>query len=252
MELNMFCNVSNDLRRLFTCAIVAISLSGSLSGCASTSVDLPPAPEGVMPIADLARNLPPYRIQIGDQLDLRFILNPELNESVVVRPDGMISTSVVQDVMAYGVTPAELKSSLIASYKSQLTKPELRVVVKNFAPTKVYVLGEVNNPGEMVSVGPTLSLTQALAKAGGMKDSAETRQIIILRRGAGEQPVLYGANFDSISSGKRAMADIRLAPYDVVFVSRSAIAEANKVYNQYFKNFIAPSIGASYSIGNKN
>lgn len=243
----MFCNSSNGLGRFLAFAIVAVVLTG----CA-TAEKLPPAPEGIMPIADMAQSLPPYRIQIGDQLDLKFILNPELNESVVVRPDGMISTSVVQDVMAYGVTPAELKSSLVGSYKSQLSKPELRVVVKNFAPTKVYVLGEVNSPGEMVSVGPNLSLMQALAKAGGMKDTAETGQIIILRRGAGEKPILYGANFDDIALGKKAMADVRLAPYDVVFVSRSPIAEANKVYDQYFRKFVTPTIGVSYNLGNNN
>lgn len=241
----MFSNSSNGLLRFLALAI----LTTTLAGCSSTPT-LPPAPEGVMPIADLAQNLPPYRIQIGDQLDLRFILNPELNESVVVRPDGMISTSVVQDVMAYGVTPAELKSALVGSYQAQLSKPELRVVVKNFAPTKVYVLGEVNSPGEMVSVGPNLSLMQALAKAGGMKDTAETGQIIILRRGAGEKPVLYGASFDDIANGKKAMADVRLAPFDVVFVSRSPIAEANKVYDQYFRKFITPTIGVTYNLGN--
>lgn len=244
----MLSHSSNGLCRL----LALLVLASSLAGCVAPANTLPPAPEGIMPIADLAEKLPPYRIQIGDQLDLRFILNPELNETVVVRPDGMISTSVVQDVMAYGVTPADLKSSLIGAYKSQLSQPELRVVVKNFAPTKVYVLGEVNNPGELVSVGPNLSLMQALAKAGGVKDSADTNQIIILRRGAGEKPVLYGANFDNIAEGKRAMSDVRLAAYDVVFVSRSAIAEANKVYDQYFRKFVTPTLGVSYNLNNDN
>lgn len=243
----MLCNSSSGVRRFLAFAILATSLTAC-----SSAATLPPAPEGIMPIADMAQSLPPYRIQIGDQLDIKFILNPELNESVVVRPDGMISTSVVQDVMAYGVTPAALKSSLVGSYKSQLSNPELRVVVKNFAPTKVYVLGEVNSPGEMVSVGPNLSLMQALAKAGGMKDTAETGQVIILRRGAGEKPVLYGANFDDIAKGKRAMSDVRLAAYDVVFVSRSPIAEANKAYDQYFRKFVTPTIGVSYNLGNNN
>lgn len=242
----MLLKSSNGARRLLALMILALPLTG----CASNSSNLPPAPEGIMPMTDLAEKLPPYRIQIGDQLDLKFILNPELNETVVVRPDGMISTSVVQDVMAYGVTPAELKSTLSGSYKSQLSSPELRVVVKNFAPTKVYVLGEVNNPGELVSVGPNLSLMQALAKAGGVKDTADTNQIIILRRGAGEKPTLYGANFENIAQGKHAMSDVRLAAYDVVFVSRSAIAEANKVYDQYFRKFVTPTLGVTYNVGN--
>ena len=234
------------------CLIILAMTSISLTGCSSSTSDLPPAPEGIMPISELADKLPPYRIQIGDQLDLKLILNPELNESVVVRPDGMISTSVVQDVMAYGRTPAELKSELVGAYKTQLSKPELKVIVKNFAPTRVYVLGEVNNPGELVSVGPNLSLMQALAKAGGVKETAETREIIILRRGAGEKPALYSANFEEVTSGKSAMADVRLAAYDVVFVSRSAIAEANRVYEQYVKKFVTTSVGATYNLGNTN
>lgn len=235
-----------------SCLLLLLMASVSLTGCVGSANNLPPAPEGIMPITELAQTLPAYRIQVGDQLDLKLILNPELNESVVVRPDGLISTSVVQDVMAYGKTPAELKSVLVAAYKSQLSKPELKVVVKNFAPTRVYVLGEVNNPGELVSIGPNLSLMQALAKAGGVKDTAETRQIIILRRGAAEKPVLYSASFEDVASGKRAMADVRLAAYDVVFVSRSAIAEANRVYDQYFRKFVTPSIGVTYNVNNKN
>jgi polysaccharide export outer membrane protein len=242
----MFKLTISSLRHLFLYFFVGLSVSG----CVAPASNLPPAPEGIMPITELADRLPPYRIQVGDQLDLKFILNPELNESVVVRPDGMISTTVVQDVMAYGRTPSELKSLLVAAYKAQLNKPELRVVVKNFAPTRVYVLGEVNNPGELVSVGPNLSLMQAIAKAGGLKDTAETRQVIILRRGAAERPVLYSASFEDVASGKRAMADVRLAAYDVVFVSRSAIAEANRVYDQYFRKFISPSIGVNYNLGN--
>ena len=110
----------------------------------------------------------------------------------------------------------------------------------------------MNNPGELVSVGPNLSLMQALAKAGGVKETAETREIIILRRGAGEKPALYSANFEEVTSGKSAMADVRLAAYDVVFVSRSAIAEANRVYEQYVKKFVTTSVGATYNLGNTN
>ena len=86
-------------------------------------------------------NLPPYRIQVGDVLEVRLMLNPELNEEVTVRPDGHISTTAVPDAIAIGKTPAELADNLRKIYGRDLQNPRLSVVVRSFAPTRVYVGG---------------------------------------------------------------------------------------------------------------
>ena len=80
----------------------------ALSACAATEeiAKLPSLPTTVTPVAPAADTLGPYHLQVGDVLDLKFPLNPELNESVTVRPDGMISTSVAEDVPAYNLTVA--------------------------------------------------------------------------------------------------------------------------------------------------
>ena len=73
------------------------------------------------------------------------MLNPELNEEVTVRPDGHISTTVVQDELAYGRTVPELtEPHWRATTSTELRKPRLTVVVKSFAPTRTYVGGEVD------------------------------------------------------------------------------------------------------------
>jgi len=113
--------------------------------------------------------MPPYRIQVGDVLDVRLMLNPELNEEVAVRPDGHISTTVVPDEPAAGRTVPEVAASLRRDYSHDLQNPRISVVVKSFAPTRIYVGGEVVNPGEFITVGPTLTLSQAIARAGGTK-----------------------------------------------------------------------------------
>lgn len=233
-----------------TCALVIVmalsACTGPISGSGAAAVK-----NSDMPLVNAPTDLPAYQIQIGDVLALKMLANPELNEEVTVRPDGMISTTLVQDVRAFGVTPKDLQQKLTELYKKELTQPKLTVIVKNFAPTRVYVMGEVQNPGEQVFVGPNLTVMQAIARAGGIKTTAQDNQLLIMRRGKADKPELYKVDFKAIASGSDPGNDVRLAPFDVVFVPRSSIAEANVMYEQYFKNFISPSVGASYSL-NKN
>lgn len=228
-------------------------LSLIISGCSSTA-NVDPAPQNMHPIADIATDLPSYQIQIGDVLSLKLLLNPELEEEVTVRPDGKISTAVAQNVMAYGLTPEELQEELNDQYAEHLSDPSVAVIVRSFAPTRFYVLGEVNSPGEYISVGPNLTLLQALAMAGDIENSADPEEIIILRRGAGDEPKAYRADYDAAKSGLNPAADVRLAAYDVVYVPRTAIADAYVLYEQSIQQFLRPSLnfGLSYRLDDNN
>jgi len=227
-------------------ATLALASGVALAGCSPVPT-LPPAPLEPPPSAYVA-NLPPYRIQVGDILEVRLMLNPELNEEVSVRPDGHISTTVVPDAVAYGRTPAELATALRGIYAHDLQNPRLSVVVKSFAPTRVYVAGEVNTPGEFVTVGPTLSLSQAMARAGGTKLSSDDTAVFIIRRGPSDKPEFLSTHWKAVRTGNDPAADIRLAPYDVVFVPKSGISEVYTWYNQYIGQFANPSFGFSYLV----
>ena len=207
--------------------------------------DLPPAP--MQPeVQSYSANLPPYRIQVGDVLEVRLLLNPELNEEVTVRPDGHISTTAAQDAQAYGRTPAELAETLRGIYGHDLQNPRVSVVVRSFAPTRVYVGGEVNTPGEFITVGPTLTLSQAIARAGGTKLSSDDTSVFVIRRGPNDKPQFMSARWKAVRQGIDPNADIRLAPYDVVYVPKQGIAEVYQYYNQYVGQFANPSFGFSY------
>jgi len=224
-----------------------------VSGC-QTMKNLDSAPQRVLPIADIATDLPSYQIQIGDVLSLKLLLNPELEEEVTVRPDGKISTAVAQNIMAYGATPEELQEELNFRYGEHLSDPNVAVIVRSFAPTRFYVLGEVNEPGEYISVGPNLTLLQALAMAGDVKNSADLEEVIILRRGAGNRPKAYRADYDNATSGLMPGSDVRLAAYDVVYVPKTAIADAYVLYEQSIQQFLRPSLnfGLSYRVDDNN
>ncbi len=231
--------------------ILMVGLVLLLAGCESGGnyskvENLTPA----TPIGPAAGELPPYRVQVGDVLDLKFRMNPELNETVTVRPDGMISTQLFQDVKVYDRTVSEVNDDLIDLYSRELENPKVSTIVRSFAPTRIYVVGEVNNPGEFIVVGPSLTLTQAIARAGGTLNSANDSQVLILRNGAGEKGQMYTANYRDATQGGNATKDVRLAPYDVVFVPKTGAALTYKAYEQYLKQFISPSVGFSYNLKN--
>lgn len=223
-----------------------------LSACSTSGqlARLPALPASEAPAPLPADKLNPYTLQIGDVLDIKFPLNPELNESATVRPDGFISTSIAEDIPAYNLTVAELNAELKEAYRHELVQPRLSAVVRSFAPTRIYVSGEVANPGEFVNVGPALTLTQAIARAGGTLNSADAGHVVILRRGAGEATHAFVADYYAATQGGDASKDARLASYDVVFVPKSGTALTYKNYQQYIQQYITPSVGvsANYSL----
>jgi polysaccharide export outer membrane protein len=229
----------------------ALSVVAALPACSPVPDNLPPAPAEPSPDAGYVSSLPPYRIQVGDVLDVRLMLNPELNEEVTVRPDGRISTTVVHDEMAYGRTVPELDAALQHDYGAELQKPQVSVVVKAFAPTRVYVGGEVANPGEFVTVGPDLTLSQAIARAGGLKImTGDEKKIFIIRRGPNDVPQFFSTRFQDVMWGRDPLADVRLAPYDVVYVPRTGASEVYRFFNQYFLQYVPVNWGFSYVVNN--
>lgn len=235
-----------SIRTTITCLCMAGTVL--LAGCAQTESNLPPVPQVATPMSGGPTTLPAYRVQVGDLLDVKLFLNPELNEEVVVRPDGMISTTLAEEIPAYNRTPAEISAALRERYRATLTDPQISVIVHTFAPNRVYVAGEVNNPGEFVTVGPNLTISQAIARAGGVKLSAAQARIFILRRGEGDKPVALQANYLDVISGKDPLADARLAQYDVVYVPRTGIYEAYTFWNQFVQQFVPMNWGFSYNI----
>lgn len=239
-------SINNLLKSVSIAALAVLLLAGCITE--NNQPDLPPAPVAAAHPLPLA--VPqPYRMQVGDVMDIKVMMNPELSDQVIVRPDGMISTTIARDVQAYGRTPAELEVDLDKVYSQQLVNPHVSVILRSFAPERVYVTGEVNAPGEFVTIGPNLTLLQAIARAGGLKNDAGPDKIIILRRGAGDRPVAYAANYLSASSGRDPASDVRLAPYDVVFIPRSDVGDAYLYFQQYIQQFVPFSFSANYQVG---
>jgi polysaccharide export outer membrane protein len=232
-----------QLRHVVTIATTVCGTAGMLA-CSPPS-PLPPPPAA--PTGSVG-SLEPYRIQAGDVLGIRLLLNPDLNEDVVVRPDGHMSTTVVSDAVASGRTVPELTAALTHDYTSIIRNPRLTVVLQAFSPMRLYVGGEVNKPGESVSAGADLTLSQAIARAGGLK-SGRGDSVFIIRRGPNDVPQFFPVRVKDVMRADDPEAAVRLAPYDVVYVPHDGIAEVHRFVDEHLAQLVPEMWGFSYNVG---
>jgi protein involved in polysaccharide export with SLBB domain len=175
-----------------------------------------------------------YRLRVGDEIEVKFFMSPELNQDVTVRPDGRISLQLLDDVAAVGLTPVELDRIVTEGYRTELRDPQITVILKRLA-AKVYVGGEVRQPRFVAHTG-SLTALQAVFEAGGFADTAEPSSVILLRRLNGDKGMAAKLDLKKVMSAEAE--DIALMPSDTIFIPRSTIAEVNLFVEQYITKLI--------------
>jgi polysaccharide export outer membrane protein len=180
------------------------------SGAASQ--DAPPATSAAPSVAE-------YRIGPEDVLAVSVWQNAELSRTVPVRPDGKISLPLVNDVQAAGLTPMELRESLIVKLREFMPTAEVSVVVTEMNSFKVSVIGEVKRTERYRLRGPATVL-DVLAMAGGFQDWANRDRIVVLRLKSGPTREFDRIPFDYkkvISPGGES-ANFKVQPDDIIVV----------------------------------
>jgi polysaccharide export outer membrane protein len=155
-----------------------------------------------------------YRLGPGDKIRVEVYKDTQLSQSVQVRPDGKITLPLIGDVEATGKTPIELRDTITTALKEYMNNPVVTVIVVEATAATAYVIGEVAHPGAIMLQGP-VTVLQALALAGGLKDFANTKNIRILRKSvAGTQAISF--NYKDAMKGHGGQ--IYLRPGDTVVV----------------------------------
>jgi len=175
-----------------------------------------------------------YYLRAGDTLDIKFFTTPELDETVIIRPDGKISLQLIDDVKAEGLTCAELDKILTEKYESHLNRAILSVIVKDFEGQKVYIGGDVYRPGTIEITGRVNAL-QAIFEAGGFKDDAKKSKVVIISRGPKNQPVVRSVNLKKAIKGKLPENEYLLKPFDVVFVPKTGLAKTDIIASHVYR-----------------
>ncbi len=125
----------------------------------------------------------PYVIGPGDQLQISVWKNADLSVSAPVRPDGMISIPLLQDVRASGLTPEQLSSSITDGLSKFVRDPQVTVIVSNPSPrsqTSVKIVGEAAQP-RVIAYFTGITLLDAIAEAGGLTEFADGNRAFLVR-----------------------------------------------------------------------
>jgi polysaccharide export outer membrane protein len=156
-----------------------------------------------------------YKLQAGDKLRIEVYKDAQLSQSVQIRPDGKITLPLIGDVTAMGLTPIDLRDRITSALKDYVNNPVVTVIVVEGTSPTAYVVGEVNHPGPVV-LQANMTVLQALAVAGGLKDFADAKNIRILRKGvAGQQSIPF--NYKDAIKGVGS-SSVLLQPGDTVVV----------------------------------
>lgn len=180
--------------------------------------------------------VPEYRFVPGDQIVLNLGPRPDGLTDVVhqqiVRPDGRITVYPVGDVVAAGLTPMELQKTvtdlLSADFRSPRVTVELSLAASNF----VHVLGRVDKPGP-VPAGPYITVSQAIAAAGGFKDDAARNSVILIHRNGARSVSVARLRMDRVLKGEDLL-DATLSRFDIVYVPRSTVGNLSLFLTQFF------------------
>lgn len=192
--------------------LVALLAALVVAGCASSN---PPAP------VNAAQPDYKYIIGPGDTLNIVVWRNPELSTAVPVRPDGRITTPLVEDMVAQGKNPSELAREIETALKKYLQDPVVTVVVQNFGggnSEQVRVLGQAVKPATL-PYRQNMTLLDVMISVGGLTDFAAGNRAVLIR--AAESNKAYNVRLADLIKRGDVGANVQVLPGDVIIIPES-------------------------------
>jgi polysaccharide export outer membrane protein len=218
---------SKARRPLFT-AKVAVTLALALLGaCASaqqntaqTAQESQPAESEPAPAASAVD--PDYVIGPGDTIQVFVWRNPELSVTVPVRPDGKISTPLVEDMVAVGKTSSELAREIEKVLSEYIRTPQVNIIVTNPVSTfsQIRVIGEVANP-QPVPYREGLTVLDVVLAVGGLTEFAAGNRAKIMRKGADGKDLEIKVRLEALVRKGKISENVDVQPGDVLIVPQS-------------------------------
>jgi polysaccharide export outer membrane protein len=153
-----------------------------------------------------------YMIGIQDVIAVRVWRERELSGDFVVRPDGKISMPLAGEIEADGITPDQLKTRIVEALTNFMNRPEVTLEVRQVNSKRFFITGEINRPGAFVVISP-ISVLEAISNAGGLKDFANGKKIVIMR---GNERLKF--NYKEVIKGKNMEQNILLQPGDHIII----------------------------------
>ncbi|MBV9782231.1 MAG: polysaccharide export protein [Acidisphaera sp.] len=226
-------------------AFAAGTIALQLGGCAERLDIKPTRLQAFAPWSD---TIPEHRLSAGDEIELRFLFNTELNDRVVIGEDGRATVPLLGPVLAEGRTVPEFTAQLKQAYAADLRVPDLDVVIRGYGSARVFIGGEVKAPGVEPMVG-RMNVLQGVLLAGGPLPTARLGEVVVIRRNSDNAPMLRTVNLRALIGSARGTEDFPLQAADVVYVPRSDIADFDLFIDQYLNNAIPFTKSINANIG---
>jgi polysaccharide export outer membrane protein len=168
-----------------------------------------------------------YRLQPSDVFDVTYRYTPEYDVTVMVRPDGFVTLPIVGEVRVGGLTTAEARRAIVKQASTRLRDPELTVELKDFQKPRIFVGGQVGEPGEFELRG-RVTLLEAIAMAGGFTKSAKHSQVVLFRRYDDERAVTRVVDAKALERPQHMVENPVLIPGDFLFVPQNRISKIER------------------------
>jgi polysaccharide export outer membrane protein len=188
-----------------------------LQGCSTTSPHPPAEKEQVSPQQEYG-----YLIGPGDTVEIFVWSNPELTVTVPVRPDGKITTRLVEDIPASGKTPTQLARDIEKAYSEYVKNAVVSVIVNGFVGVpyqQVRVVGEASKP-QSIPFRKHMTLLDLMIAVGGLTDYADGNNAVLIRSYEGKQKT-FTVRLDDLVRGGDITANVPLWPGDIVIIPES-------------------------------
>ena len=203
-SMKRFCPGLARIALLFTIAVIA-------SGCSAVQEPRSDLTNEAESVSEKG-----YALQPGDVIRISVWREPELDQVVLVRPDGGISFPLAGEVQAEGRTIEEVSFEISERLAVYIPSPEVSVSLQQGEGNRVYVTGRVNKPGVFL-VNRPITVMQALSLAGGLTPFAEKKNILILRRDGTNQRSLR-FNYKEVQRGESLQQNVTLNAGDTLVV----------------------------------
>jgi polysaccharide export outer membrane protein len=211
--------------------LMVLPLAAVLSSAQQVvSENVPAKPPASTPDPQFQTREERYKIAPGDSFDLNFELSPEFNQTAVfVQPDGFVTLRGIGDIQVQGQTVPELTESLRGAYGKILNEPIISVILKDFEKPYFVADGQIGKPGKYDLRGET-TLVQAIAIAGGFKDSSRHSQVLLFRRVSDQWMEAKVINVKQMEKSGNLKEDLMLHPGDMLFVPKNTMSKIDKFF----------------------
>ncbi|MCU7369785.1 polysaccharide export protein [Paucibacter sp. O1-1] len=192
-----------------------VAAAGLVAGCASNSSKYPAAP------VSAATQDYSYIVGAGDNLNIIVWRNPELSMSVPVRPDGKISTPLVDEMVAQGKNSVEIARDIEKQLGRYVRDPVVTVIVTGFVgpfSEQIRVLGEAAKP-QFLPYKQKMTLLDVMIAVGGLTDFAAGNQATILRSSEGNKQ--YSVRLTDLIKRGEVSANVEMRPGDILIIPQS-------------------------------